>query len=100
MFDGAAHIAILVVAIEPAVLVAKARHVADQGRAPHRLASNLGTAQDEAVVELPKQFRAPVQQHVVDGVGAGDQAFAARSAIRKLSMATIPTSPLGSVWAV
>src|SRR5260370_15625965 len=75
---GAAHIAMLEVAVEPAVFVAEARDVADQGRAAHAFGVGLRTAQDEALVEFPKQIGAPVQQHVIDGVGAGDQAFAAR----------------------
>src|SRR5262245_19173646 len=75
---GAAHIAMLEVAVEPAVFVAEARDVADQGRPAHALGVGLRAAQDEALVEFPKQIGAPVQEHVMDGVGAGDQAFAAR----------------------
>ena len=68
----------LEVAVEPAVFVAEAWDLADQCRSAHALGIGLRTAQDEALVEFLKQIRAPIQQHVVDGVGAGDQAFAAR----------------------
>src|SRR5262249_32163865 len=49
---GAAHIAMLEVAVEPAVFPAKARDVADQWRPAHAFGVGLGTAQDEALVEL------------------------------------------------
>src|SRR3981189_2254625 len=56
VLHGAAHIGMLEVAFEPAVFVAEARDVADQGRPAHALGVRLGTAQDEALVEFPKQI--------------------------------------------
>src|SRR6266404_1497150 len=114
VLHGAAHIAMLEVAVEPAVFVAEARDVADQGRPAHALGVGLRTAQDEALVEFPEQIGAPVQQHVMDGVGAGDQAFAARHrhlqaehgddadlparvGVRSLEAARLITAPLAAV---
>src|SRR5215471_2011575 len=77
VLHGTAHITMLEVAVEPAVFVAEARDVTDQGRPAHALGVGLRTAQDEALVEFPKQIGAPVQEHVMDGMGAGDQALAA-----------------------
>src|ERR1700730_713715 len=78
MLHSAAHIAMLEVAVEPAVLVAEARDLADEWRPTHAHGVGLGTAQDEALVEFAEQIGAPVEQHVVNGVGAGDQAFTVR----------------------
>src|ERR1051326_1011085 len=75
---GAAQVAVLEVAVEPAVFVNEARDVADHRRLAHAFGVGVGTAQDEALVEFFEQIGDPVQQHVVDRVRARDQAFTAR----------------------
>src|SRR6516164_1661680 len=100
VLHGAAHITMLEVAVEPAVFVSEARDVADQGRPAHALGVGLRTAQDEALVEFPEQIGHQSSSMLWTVWALAIRLSPPDTAIFRLSMATMPTSPLGSVCAV